>query len=79
MDEGAQKDEEFEMQTDNEDTGGNESSSASKNSEEDDEYWKCEVIQIELNGYQVLCSKDNTQRTKYAKCAIDNAVKNQVW
>ena len=38
-----------------------------------------EVIQIELNGYQVLWSKDNKQRTRYAKCAIDKAFKNQVW
>ena len=38
-----------------------------------------EVIQIELNGYQVLWSKDNKQRTKYAKCAIDKAFKNHVW
>ena len=34
-----------------------------------------EVIQVELNGYQVLWSKDNKQRTKYAKCAIDKAFK----
>jgi len=38
-----------------------------------------EVIQVELNGYQVLWSKDNKQRTKYAKCAIDKAFKSQVW
>ena len=38
-----------------------------------------EVIQIELNGYQVLKSKSNKQRTKYAKCAIDKAFINQVW
>jgi len=40
-----------------------------------------EVIQIELprNGYQVLCSKHNKQRTKYSKCASDKAFKNQVW
>ena len=36
-----------------------------------------EVIQVELNGYQVLWSKDNKQRTKYAKCAIDNAFKTE--
>ena len=36
-----------------------------------------EVIQIELNGYQVLWSKDNKQRTKYAKCAIDKAFKRE--
>ena len=34
-----------------------------------------EVIQIELNGYQVLWFKDNKQRTQYAKCAIDKAFK----
>ena len=38
-----------------------------------------EVIQIELNRYHVLWSKDNKQRKKYAKCAIDKAFKNQVW
>ena len=36
-----------------------------------------EVIQIELNGYQV--PKDNKQRTKYAKCAINKAFKSQSW
>jgi len=36
-----------------------------------------EVIQIELNGYQVLWTKDNKQRTKYAKCAINRALKSQ--
>jgi len=38
-----------------------------------------EVIQLELNGYQVLWSKDNKQRTKYAKCTINNAFTIQVW
>ena len=38
-----------------------------------------EVIQIELNEYQVPWSRDNKQRTKYAKCAIDKAFQNQVW
>ena len=38
-----------------------------------------EVIQIELDGYQVLWSKDNRQRTKYAKYAIDKAFKSQSW
>jgi len=38
-----------------------------------------EVIQFELNGYQVLWSKDNKQRTKYEKCTINNAFTNQVW
>ena len=40
MDEGAQEDEQFEMEIDNEETGGSERSSASENSEEDDECWK---------------------------------------
>jgi len=40
MDEGAQEDERFEMERDNEETGGRESSSSIKNSEEDDECWK---------------------------------------
>ena len=38
-----------------------------------------EVIKIELNGYQVLWSKDNKPRTKYAKCAIDKVFKIYVW
>ena len=38
-----------------------------------------EVIQTELNEYQVLWSKDNKQGTKYAKCAIGKAFKSQVW
>jgi len=37
------------------------------------------MITIELNGYQILWSKDNKRRTKYAKCAIDKAFKNHVW
>jgi len=41
MDEGAQEDEQFEMEIDNEETGGSECSSASENSEEDDDCWKC--------------------------------------
>jgi len=41
MDEGAQEDEQFEMEIDNEETVGSESSSASGNSEEDDDCWKC--------------------------------------
>jgi len=40
MDEGAQEDEQFEMETDNEKTVGSENSSASENSEEDDDCWK---------------------------------------
>ena len=40
-----------------------------------------EVIQIELNRYQVLWAKDNKQRTNlnYAKCTIDKVFTNQVW
>jgi len=41
MDEGVQEDEQFEMEIDNEETGGRESSSANESSEEDDECWKC--------------------------------------
>jgi len=41
MDEGAQEDEQFEMEIDNEETGGRESSSANESSEEDNEGWKC--------------------------------------
>jgi len=40
MDEGAQEDEQFEMEIDNKETGGSENSSTSENSEEDDECWK---------------------------------------
>jgi len=41
MDEGAQEDEQFEREIDNETTVGSENSSASENSEEDDNCWKC--------------------------------------
>jgi len=41
VDGGAQEDEQFDIEIDNEETGGSESSSASENSEEDDECWKC--------------------------------------
>jgi len=41
MDEGAQEEDQFEMEIDNEETGGSECSSVSENSEEDDECWKC--------------------------------------
>jgi len=41
MDEGGQENEQFEMEIDNEETGGHESSSANESSEEDDECWKC--------------------------------------
>ena len=41
MNEGAQEDEQFKVEIDNEETGGSKSSSASENSEEDDECWKC--------------------------------------
>ena len=40
MDEGVQEDEHFEMEIDNEETDGRESSSANESSEEDDECWK---------------------------------------
>ena len=62
MDEGAQEDEQFEMEIDKGKTVGSENSSASEDSEEEDDCWKAgsaEVIQIELNRYQVLLSKDN--------------------
>jgi len=42
MDEGAQEDEQFELQIDSEETGRSESSSASENSEEEEECLKCE-------------------------------------
>jgi len=42
MDEGAQEDEQFEMEIDHEKMVGSENSSASENSEEDDDCWKCE-------------------------------------
>jgi len=41
MDEGGQEDEQFEMEIDNEETSGRESSSANESSEEVDECWKC--------------------------------------
>jgi len=41
MDEGGQKDEQFEMEIDNKETGGRESSRANESSEEDDECLKC--------------------------------------
>ena len=41
IDEGAQEDELFELEVDNQETGGSESSSASENSEEEDECWNC--------------------------------------
>jgi len=41
MDEGAQEDEQFEMEKDNEETGGSESGSASESSEEEDQCCKC--------------------------------------
>jgi len=40
MDEGAQEDEQFQMEIDNEETGRSEGSSASKNSEEEEVNWK---------------------------------------
>jgi len=41
MDEGGQEDEQFEMEINNAETGGSESSSANESSEEDEECWKC--------------------------------------
>ena len=41
MDEGAQEDEQFEMEIDNGKTVGSENSSASEDSEEEDDCWKC--------------------------------------
>jgi len=41
MDEGAQEDEQFEMEIDNRKTVGSENSRASEDSEEDDDCWKC--------------------------------------
>jgi len=41
INEGAQKDKQFEMQMDNEETGGSDSSSVSENSKKDVECWKC--------------------------------------
>jgi len=41
MDEGAQENEQFEMEIDNKKTVGSENSSASEDSEEDDDCWKC--------------------------------------
>jgi len=41
MDEGAQEDEQFEMEIDNGKTVGSENSSAGEDSEEDDDCWKC--------------------------------------
>jgi len=75
MDEGAQEDEQFEREIDNEETGRSGSSFASENTRMMMSAGSAEVIQIELNGYQVLWSKDNKQRTKYVKCAIDKASK----
>jgi len=42
IDQGVQEDKQFEIEIDNEETGGRESSSANESSEEDDECWKCE-------------------------------------
>ena len=42
MDEGVQEDKQFEIEIDNAETGGRESSSANESSEEDDECWKSE-------------------------------------
>jgi len=70
MDEGAQEHEQFEMEMDNKETGGSESSSASKNSEEDDECWKCRsdpnrvewVSRTLVQGQQ---AKDEVRKLRY--------------
>ena len=50
------------MKIDNEETGGSESSNAKQNSEEDDSAGSAGMIQIELNGYQVLWSSLTSKR-----------------
>jgi len=79
MDEGAQEDEQFEMEIDHERRSQVRIAAQAKTARKMMIAGSAEVIQIELNGYQVLWSKDNKQRTKYAKCSIDKAFKNQVW
>ena len=74
-----QEDEHFEMEIDNEETGRSGSKALAKTARKMMSAGSAEVIQIELNGYQALWSKDNTQRTESAKGAIDKAFKNQVW
>ena len=79
MDEGAQEDEQFEMEIDHERRSQVRIAAQAKTARKIMIAGSAEVIQIELNGYQVLWSKDNKQRTKYAKCAIDKAFKSQSW
>jgi len=67
------------MEIDNEETCGSESSSAlAKTAMKMMSAGSAEVMQIDLNGYQILWSKTNKQRTKYTKCVIENVFTNQV-
>ena len=50
MDEGLQKDEQFEMEIDNEETCARARSSANDSSEEEDDCWKCGSDSSRLNG-----------------------------
>jgi len=79
MEEGAQEDEQFEMEIDNERRSEVRVAALAKTARKMMSAGSAEVIQIELNRYKVLWSKDNKQRTKYTKCAIDKAFKSQVW
>ena len=77
MDEGAQEDEQFEMEIDNGKTVGSENSSSSEDSEEEDDCWKCRsdpnrvewVAGILVQGQhaQEERSKQNAQLTKHSK------------
>jgi len=81
MDEGGQEDEHFEMEIDNEEKGGRESSSANESSEEDDECWKCEsdpnqvewvagtLVQGQHAKDEVrkMCNRQGIQKTKLVK------------
>ena len=79
MDEGAQEDEQFEMEIDNGKMVGSENSSASEESEEEDDCWKCGRDPNRVEWVSGTLVQGQQQRTKYAKCAIDKAFKNQVW
>jgi len=78
MKEGTQED----VEIDSEETGGIESVAAlGKTVMKMMSAGGVELMQIKLNWYQVLSSKDNKQRTKYAKCAItgNKVFTNQIW
>jgi len=78
MKEGTQED----VEIDNEETGRSESVAAlGKTVMKMISAGGVEVMQIKLNGYQLLSSKNNKQRTKYEKCAItgNKVFKNQIW